>query len=105
MFFSLVFLAFVLATVSVETRAVISAYTFSMSYHKPQYRWKLFRLRYFFNSVVFHEIFAFKRRVKPAYKLSSFLMLHGLTFILMVLRTGAHTDEQLTALLGVGCMV
>ncbi|MDD5336209.1 MAG: hypothetical protein PHS32_20935 [Rhodoferax sp.] len=104
-FFTWIFLGFVLAAVSAEVRALLDAWALASTYHKPQFRVPLFWLRYQFNSVCFHEIFAYKRRVKPAYRLSTFLMLHGVVVFTAVLTTGARGNAQLMEVLGLGCVV
>ena len=83
----------------------MDAWAISHTYHKPRFRRQLFWLRYQFNSVVFHEVFAYKRRVKPAYRLSTFIILHGVVFFTAVVTTGARGEAQLVEMLGLGCVV
>lgn len=112
---SVVAMGFIIAIVGTEVRAAATAIQFGLKFKAegggprlkgPQPLKKvlqLMRLRYFFGSFIFHEVFAKKHHLKPAYSIVNAALIFFLPLI--ILRVAGMGGEDLTPMMGAGFLV
>jgi hypothetical protein len=98
---SLITLTCILVLVQHEVRALLSAYALTQKLPKVHLRPELFKLRYYFESAIFHEAFAAMRKKRPTYSVYSSYYLFLLTSTL----ASSIGDLNVGAAMGAGIVV